>query len=124
MVVSLTDVGDRQTFDRSILQVSIVTPIYNEVESLPHLLVELVPALEGMDQSFEIICVDDGSSDGSFAELKKLRAQDERVRIIQFRRDFGQTAAFAADDVKNWMPVCRVTVPISMNAGRHHCRKR
>ncbi len=77
-------------------QLSIVLPIYNEVESLPHLLNELVSALEGTGQSFEIVCIDDGSRDGSFAELKKLRAQDERVRVVQFRRNFGQTAAFAA----------------------------
>lgn len=80
----------------SVPQLSIVLPIYNEAESLPHLLGELVPALESTGRSFEIICVDDGSRDGSFGELKKLRQQDERVRIIQFRRNFGQTAAFAA----------------------------
>ena len=77
-------------------QLSIVLPIYNEAESIPHLLPELVTVLETMDQTFEIICVDDGSSDGSFAELKKLRPQDERLRLVQFRRNFGQTAAFAA----------------------------
>ncbi len=77
-------------------ELSVILPIYNEVENLPHLLDELVPALETTDRTFEIICVDDGSSDDSFAALKKLRAKDERIRIIQFRRNFGQTAAFAA----------------------------
>jgi glycosyltransferase involved in cell wall biosynthesis len=77
-------------------QLSIVLPIYNEAESLPYLLQELVPALETTGCTFEIICVDDGSSDGSFEELKKLRDQDTRVRIVRFRRNFGQTAAFAA----------------------------
>jgi glycosyltransferase involved in cell wall biosynthesis len=75
---------------------SIVLPIFNEVESIPHLLEELVPRLEEIGHSFEIICVDDGSSDGSFEALKELRRQDERVRIVRFRRNFGQTAAFAA----------------------------
>jgi glycosyltransferase involved in cell wall biosynthesis len=75
---------------------SIVLPIYNEADSLPHLLDELAPALEATGRTFEIICVDDGSSDGSFEVLKALRCQDQRVRIIQFRRNFGQTAAFAA----------------------------
>jgi len=60
------------------------------------LLSELVPMLESMGHTFEIICVDDGSRDGSFEELKKLHAQDERVRVVRFRRNFGQTAAFAA----------------------------
>ncbi len=77
-------------------QLSIVLPIYNEVESLPHLLDELAPALEATGRTFEIICVDDGSRDGSFEVLKQLREQDSRVRITQFRRNFGQTAAFAA----------------------------
>jgi len=77
-------------------QLTIVLPIYNEVESIPHLLEEMVPVLDSTQRSFEIICVDDGSSDGSFAQLKKLRDQDKRVRLIQFRRNFGQTAAFAA----------------------------
>ena len=77
-------------------QLSIVLPIYNEVESIPHLLDELTPALETTGRTFEIICIDDGSRDGSFEELKKLRARDQRVRIIRFRRNFGQTAAFAA----------------------------
>ena len=67
---------------------SIVLPIYNEGESLPYLLDELVPVLENIGHGFEIICVDDGSSDGTFVELKKLRAQDKRVRIVQFKRNF------------------------------------
>lgn len=77
-------------------QLSIVLPIYNEAESLPHLLEELAPALEATGRTFEIICIDDGSRDSSFVELQKLRAQDTRVRVIRFRRNFGQTAAFAA----------------------------
>ncbi len=77
-------------------QLSIVLPIYNEEESLPHLLAELIPALEVTGRTFEIICIDDGSQDNSFEELKKLRDQDSRVRLVRFRRNFGQTAAFAA----------------------------
>jgi glycosyltransferase involved in cell wall biosynthesis len=77
-------------------QLSVVLPIYNEAESLTHLLEELVPALEATGHIYEIICVDDGSTDDSFAELKKLRALDDRVRVVRFRRNFGQTAAFAA----------------------------
>lgn len=75
---------------------SIVLPIYNEVESIPLLISELVPTLEQIGHPFEIICVDDGSRDGGFAALKDAHAQDERIRVVQFRRNFGQTAAFAA----------------------------
>jgi glycosyltransferase involved in cell wall biosynthesis len=78
------------------IQLSIILPIYNEVESIPHLLEELIPSLEATGRTFEIICIDDGSKDGSFEELKKLRAQDDRVRLVLFRRNYGQTAAFAA----------------------------
>ncbi len=77
-------------------KLSIVLPIYNEAQSLPHLLEELTPALEAIGKSYEIICVDDGSKDNSFEELKKLHQQDNRLRVIRFRRNFGQTAAFAA----------------------------
>ncbi len=78
------------------LDLSMVLPIYNEEESIPLLVDELIPELEKLGKSFEVICVDDGSRDGSFAALKALRAADDRVRVVQFRRNFGQTAAFAA----------------------------
>jgi len=78
------------------LNLTIVLPIYNEVENIPLLHQELLPVLEGFNRSFEVICVDDGSTDGSFEALKTLRAHDHRVRVIRFRRNFGQTAAFAA----------------------------
>lgn len=75
---------------------SVVLPIYNESENIPRLYDELVPVLEATGRSFEIIAVDDGSQDDSFARLKSLRADDHRMRIMRFRRNFGQTAAFAA----------------------------
>jgi len=78
------------------LDLSIILPVYNEEESIPLLLKELIPVLDGLGKSFEVICVDDGSRDNSFAELKKLRQADDRVRVVRFRRNFGQTAAFAA----------------------------
>lgn len=77
-------------------QLSVVIPIYNEAESLALLLNELTPTLESTGRDFEIICIDDGSSDSSFAELKRLYDNDKRLRVIRFRRNFGQTAAFAA----------------------------
>ena len=78
------------------LDLSVVLPIYNEEENIPLLGQELLPVLEGLGHSFEVICVDDGSSDGSFEALKQLHLADSRVRVVRFRRNFGQTAAFAA----------------------------
>ena len=75
---------------------SVILPIYNESENIPRLYDELVPVLAATGSSFEIIAVDDGSQDDSFARLTSLRADDHRLRIMRFRRNFGQTAAFAA----------------------------
>lgn len=78
------------------LDLTVVLPIYNEVENIPLLHQELLPVLEKLNRSFEVICIDDGSTDGSFEALKALREMDKRVRVVRFRRNFGQTAAFAA----------------------------
>jgi glycosyltransferase involved in cell wall biosynthesis len=78
------------------LDLTVVLPIYNEVENISLLHQELLPVLEKLNRSFEVICIDDGSTDGSFEALKALREMDKRVRVVRFRRNFGQTAAFAA----------------------------
>ncbi len=75
---------------------SIVVPIYNEEESIPHLYQRLTAALEALGKPYEILAVDDGSRDGSFALLRDLAANDPRLRVVRFRRNFGQTAGFAA----------------------------
>ncbi|KAA3626788.1 MAG: glycosyltransferase, partial [Proteobacteria bacterium] len=73
---------------------SVVLPVYNEEDNVEPIYEEIREALEGMD--FEILFVDDGSSDSSQARLRKLQESDPRVRIVVFRRNFGQTAAMAA----------------------------
>jgi len=75
---------------------SIVLPVYNEAGSLPGLIPELTAVLEQLGRSYEIVAVDDGSSDDSVAVLRRLQEQEPHLRIVQFRRNFGQTAAFAA----------------------------
>ncbi len=75
---------------------SIVVPIYNEQENVDALYRTIVTALDGYDPCYEIIMVDDGSKDGSYGILKELAAQDERLKVIRFRRNFGQTAAMSA----------------------------
>lgn len=75
---------------------SLVIPVYNEVESLRPLTAEIHAALDDLGINYEIIFIDDGSSDGSFALLQQLHGEDGRIAIIRFRRNHGQTAAFAA----------------------------
>src|SRR5437773_5296373 len=77
-------------------ELSIVIPIHNEARALPELHRELNEALTAWGRSYEIIVVDDGSTDGSFETLARLQAVDSHLRVIRLRRNFGQTAAFAA----------------------------
>lgn len=78
------------------MELSIVVPIYFEEENIKPLYQAIVTALEGSALDYEIICVDDGSGDSSFQILKRLAQSDRRLRVIRFRRNFGQTAAMAA----------------------------
>jgi len=75
--------------------VSIVIPLYNEEESLRELTQKLVSVLTGMRTSYEIIFVDDGSTDGSFQVLKKLHGENRAIKVIRFRRNFGKSAALS-----------------------------
>ena len=68
----------------------------NEAASVPELYSELTAALEGFGRPYEIVAIDDGSTDETFRILAGLQRKDPRVRVIRFRRNFGQTAAFSA----------------------------
>jgi len=78
------------------LDLTVVIPIFNEKETLEPLFAQLTDVLDRMDRDYEIIAVDDGSTDGSFAILKRLHTENPRIKILRFRRNFGQTAAFSA----------------------------
>lgn len=78
------------------IDVSFVIPVFNEEESLPDLYRELSAACEKISGAIEIIFIDDGSEDGSFAALAKIQAGDRRVKVIRLRKNFGQTAALSA----------------------------
>lgn len=79
------------------LQVSVVIPVLDEEESIEPLYDKLTEVLRDTGDSYEIIMVDDGSSDNSFNVMNRLHQKDgEHVRVIQFRRNFGKTAALAA----------------------------
>ena len=76
--------------------VSVVIPVHNEVESLPHLLEAIASALRASQLSYEIICVDDGSTDGSAQLLKEQAQRRSDLKAVILRRNYGQTAAMAA----------------------------
>ncbi len=74
---------------------SVVVPVFNEEESLKTLYSRICQSLEGK-HGYELIFIDDGSTDGSFSILESICSEDSRVRVIRFRRNFGQTAALSA----------------------------
>lgn len=78
------------------MDLSVVVPIYNEEESLPRLVPEIHRALGPTGLRYEIVLVDDGSKDRSFAVLERLAAEDPALVVVRFRRNFGQTAAMQA----------------------------
>ena len=75
---------------------SVILPVLNERDNLEPLHERLTEALEPMGRDWEVIYVDDGSTDGSWDVLRKLAAADERVRLVRLRKNFGQTPALAA----------------------------
>jgi glycosyltransferase involved in cell wall biosynthesis len=82
--------------DRHTIKLSIVVPIYNEVDTLPHLVERIEQGVCGYEGAYEIICVDDGSKDGSTELLKELVLRYPNLRAVLLRRNYGQTAAMSA----------------------------
>ena len=78
------------------LQVSVVIPLHNEEHNVVPLHEEVTRVLRSLGRSYEIILVEDGSTDATFARLRELQPRDPHVRVVRFSRNFGQTAAFAA----------------------------
>jgi glycosyltransferase involved in cell wall biosynthesis len=76
--------------------ISVVIPINNEERSIELLHGELQAALDPLDETWEAVYVDDGSTDGSFAALTRLHAREDNVRVVRLRRNFGKAAALAA----------------------------
>ena len=75
---------------------SVIIPVYNEEDNVEPLTTELMEVLNNLNKSFEVIFVDDGSTDRSLAILKELQKNIRDIRIIKFRRNCGQTAGFDA----------------------------
>jgi glycosyltransferase involved in cell wall biosynthesis len=75
---------------------TVVIPVHNEGPNIDQLCLELTDALRAGGRSYEIVIIDDGSTDDTFVRLAAHQARDPRLRVVRFRRNFGQTAAFAA----------------------------
>ncbi|HET9017519.1 MAG TPA: glycosyltransferase family 2 protein [Thermomicrobiaceae bacterium] len=99
--------SSEQTLDRALAaallearnelrSLSVVVPLLNEAESLPTLYQELTHELRSIGLPYEMIFVDDGSTDGSSRILRALHASDEHVEVVEFRRNFGKSAALQA----------------------------
>src|SRR2546421_1330478 len=84
--------------DRAPVDVALVVPVYNERDSLPLLIDEITRAVGGggAGRSYEIVAVDDGSTDGSLEVLRGLRRDHPELRVVAFAEHAGQTAALAA----------------------------
>jgi glycosyltransferase involved in cell wall biosynthesis len=87
---------DHSSDKQSQIALSVVIPVFNEAKNLELLFGRLIGTLDGLDCHYEIIVVDDGSTDGSLAILRRLHEENSQVKVVRFRRNFGQTAAFAA----------------------------
>lgn len=77
-------------------ELSIVIPVYNEEESLVWLYGKIRHACDALEQTYEVVFVDDGSRDRTSEVLERIRIHDPRVKVIRFRKNYGQTAAMAA----------------------------
>jgi dolichol-phosphate mannosyltransferase len=95
-LLSQSTQAPRDSAFKSLPDVSVVVPIYNEVESLPHLIEAIASTLSPTEINYELICVDDGSKDGSAELLKQLALTRPHLRAVLLRRNYGQTAAMAA----------------------------
>jgi len=94
---------------------SIIVPLYNEEDSVAPLYAAIVNAVAAFGVTFEIVLVDDGSKDSTVKRAVELAQADSHVRIVKFRRNYGQTAAMAAG-IAAWLSFPPNPPPI-----RRHC---
>ena len=78
------------------LDLSVVIPIYDEAKNVEKLYEKLEEVLSKLDKSYEVLLVDDGSTDGTIDKLAEIRKRNPEYKVIQFRRNYGQTAAISA----------------------------
>jgi len=86
----------QRVYPKAKAEISIIIPLYNEEKNVEELSASLNEIIKTLDRETEIICIDDGSTDGTFHLLSKLKKSNDNIRIIRFTRNFGQTAAISA----------------------------
>ncbi|MBN2181095.1 MAG: glycosyltransferase family 2 protein [Sedimentisphaerales bacterium] len=96
----MAEQGHKQNTNREVTagtfpEISVIVPLLNEEDNISPLYKQITEALFG-GHEYEIIFIDDGSTDNSLAELSRLQKDDTKIRIIRFRKNFGQTAALSA----------------------------
>ena len=96
------------------MDISVVIPLYNEEESLPELFAWIQRVMDGNHFSYEVIFVNDGSTDRSWEVIENLRTQSDKVKGIKFRRNYGKSPALycgferrKAMWLSRWMPICK-----------------
>lgn len=88
--------GRSEMIEEREVRLSVIIPLFNEEENIEPLYLRLKEVLEGLEIDYEMVIIDDGSTDTGFAILKRLHEADHLLKVVQLRRNFGQTAAFAA----------------------------
>jgi glycosyltransferase involved in cell wall biosynthesis len=78
------------------MQYSVVVPAYNEEENISHLVAKIKVVMEQLSSDWELILIDDGSKDHTLQKMEEERRKDQRVKIIRFRRNFGQSVGWQA----------------------------
>lgn len=107
--------NSKDKFNEPELQLSVILPVYNEEDNIVELHNEIAAVLDETEGPTEVIYVDDGSSDSTLEKLKAIHSQDDRAVVVEFRRNFGQTAAMAAG-----FEFARGKVVVAMDADRQN----
>ncbi|GHO45028.1 glycosyltransferase family 2 protein [Ktedonospora formicarum] len=87
---------DEATHDETLPVYSVIAPVFNEEETLPHFYETVIHVMEQFKEDFELVLINDGSSDGTYTLMQELHAQDSRVRVVNFSRNFGHQIAISA----------------------------
>jgi len=91
--------------EKNSCELSLVIPLFNEAQNIQPLYYKLKAVLDRINMSYEIVMIDDGSKDDTLSILKKIRQSDRRLKIISFRKNFGQ--GFAGGDANYWTAIFR-----------------